>query len=150
MTHQAEFNLIITIQDGSCEKVMFSLLSVCLRWLGMHGLMSLPCACLVPCPFHEYAWFHVPSGEWSHVPSGGRYAEEVGPEGVDMCRDGRIGQRVGMSRGGYVQGWVFSGVGMYTHLPAPPLALTPTASCQNIYGWQVGCTHPTGMLSCSK
>ena len=41
------------------------------------------------------------------------------------------------SRDGYVQrGWTYPGV------------LTPSGGHQNMYSWQAGGTHPTGMLSC--
>ena len=36
--------------------------------------------------------------------------------------------------------------GVGTH----PLLLTPTGGHQNMYGWQAGGTHPTGVLSCFK
>ena len=39
--------------------------------------------------------------------------------------------------------WVSQGVG------ALPL-VTPSGSHQNMYSWQAGSTHPTGMLSCFK
>ena len=32
----------------------------------------------------------------------------------------------------------------------PPLVLTPSGDHQNTYGWQVGGTYPTGMLSGSR
>ena len=70
---------------------------------------------------------------------------------------------MGMSRGrvGYVQGegrWVCPGEGDgyvqgegggYSRpYGIPPLLLTPSGGHQNTHGWQVGGTHPTGMLSC--
>ena len=47
---------------------------------------------------------------------------------------------------GGVGTWGVSTQGVGTH----PLLLTPSGGHQNMYGWQAGGTHPTGMLSCFK
>ena len=66
--------------------------------------------------------------------------------------------QVSLAGDGYVQGrgWVFLG-GRYVQrgrdpivYPLPPPLLTPSCNHQNVCGWQVGGTHPTGMPSCSN
>ena len=96
------------------------------------------------------------------------YWEGVGIPGGGRCTRGQgagMPEGAGIPEGGVTQEQVDGSgrVGTYTHplnmgsgyLPLPlhgtwdthyPV-LTPSGSQHNIYGWQAGGTHPTGMLS---
>ena len=61
---------------------------------------------------------------------------------VSVCAGG-----AGISKGerGW---WVPTPLDLRPGIPIRPLLLAPSGGHQNMYGWQVGGTHPTGMLSC--
>ena len=48
--------------------------------------------------------------------------------------------------------YVWKGAGMYTLMhgtwDTQPLLLIPSGSLHNMYGWQAGGMHPTGIRSC--
>ena len=90
---------------------------------------------------------------WGIPEGGGGYSREGGVcprvwvyvPGVGMSREADWGY---VQRGWYVQGVGWGYVQRGPRIRIPPLVLTPSGGYQNLYSWQAGSMHPTGMLSC--
>ena len=73
----------------------------------------------------------------SFCPQGGKVGISSGPRSLTGCRYG----------GGLGILWDWYPRGSYHYIFLPPILQIPCGGHQHRYRWQVGGTHPTGMLS---